>query len=429
MRVDVICTYDEFESLRENWEWLYSIDPEAQFFLSWTWLSHLFLRRPDSWSILAARPANDASKYVAFFPLRPTTRFSRSREAYINEIYMGGNFWADYTGLVCHPDHEQAAIPAFAKHLEGVHFARLNLEDFRASKRRIALLTDSFPENEFRISYRNRTSKVDGINNLISPFVRLPDNFDDYLQTRPSANTRQKVRRYQRKLDAAGDIEIVASSPATREQDLDALAEYWKSKWATRKGRSADIKASKYRRIVQQGLEAGIVYMPVLRERNRPVAILASFIDRVKKSLLFFVAGRDQGWKKLPSGLLLHAHNIRWAIGEGLETYDLLRGDEQYKYSLGAEDRRIDCIRIETRTGVNRHGRLDPGSFDVVAKDLVRRLKKADAGQRRKIAEQILTSWLDDDPVLRRAERLMREAGDDESANRVAGRLVELRSR
>ncbi len=428
MRVDVIDTYDEFEALRENWERLYSIDPEAQFFLSWVWLSQLFLRRPDSWSILAARPAGEKSDYVAFFPLRPATRFSRSRGAYINEIYMGGNFWADYTGILCHPGYEEAAIGAFASHLADMDFARLHLEDFRASKQRIALLVDPFPEDAFRVSHRNRTSKTDGIDNLISPYVRLPDTFDDYLQTRLSANTRQKVRRYQRKLEAASDVEIVESSPATREQDLDALAAYWKSRWATRKGDTADLKASKYRLIVQQGLEAGIVYMPVLRERGRPVAILASFIDRVKKSLLFFVAGRDPGWKRLPSGLLLHAHSIRWAIREGFGTYDLLRGDEQYKYSLGAEDRRIACIRIETRTGVNRHGRLDPGSFDAVAKDLPRRLKKAGGRQRRSIAEQILTSWGEDESVLRRAEKLMREAGDDESANRAAVRLAEIRS-
>jgi CelD/BcsL family acetyltransferase involved in cellulose biosynthesis len=34
-----------------------------------------------------------------------------------------------------------------------------------------------------------------------------------------------------------------------------------------------------------------------------------------------------------------HAWAIREAIGERFDTYDLLRGDEPYKYDLGATDR------------------------------------------------------------------------------------------
>lgn len=354
MHVDVIDTYERFESLRSNWDALYSADPEAQFFLSWIWLSQLFLRRPDSWSVLAARPTDDTSGYVAFFPLRPTTKYSRSKKGYVNEIYMAGNYWADYTGLICHPSFEQMAIPAFAEQLRRMNWTKLTLESIRASDKRIALFTNRFPSGEFRISNRNRTSKVDGINNLISPFVSLPSSYDEYLQTRLSANTRQKVRRYQRKVASSDDIRIVESTPATRVRDLDALTGYWRTRWAERKGKKVDTLAHKYRKILEQGLEAGIMYMPVLLHNDRPVAVLATFVDREKKCLLFFVAGRDQSWKTLPSGLLLHMHSINWAIANGFETYDLLRGDEQYKYSLGAEDRLIACIRIEKRPSTKR---------------------------------------------------------------------------
>jgi len=39
---------------------------------------------------------------------------------------------------------------------------------------------------------------------------------------------------------------------------------------------------------------------------------------------------------------------VREAIAEGLDTYDLLRGDEPYKYDLGATDRwlsRLEAVR------------------------------------------------------------------------------------
>ena len=67
LRTDVIDDYEDFEELRPNWEALYLIDPDAQFFLSWDWLSQLFMREPDRiFFILAVRPDAENSDYVAF---------------------------------------------------------------------------------------------------------------------------------------------------------------------------------------------------------------------------------------------------------------------------------------------------------------------------------------------------------------------------
>jgi len=350
MHVDVIDTYDRFDKLQVNWDSVYSVDPEAQFFLSWIWLSQLFTRRPKNWCVLAASPTAGDSDYVAFLPLRLKKRFSKSRQREVREIYMAGNFWADYTGIICHPDYEEGAIPALARHMrDEMSWARLHLENIRASDKRLALFTGEFPAGQFRKTHRNRTSKVDGLDNLICPSVALPDSFDEYLRLRISANTRQKIRRYSRQLDATDDLRIVTSLPETRERDLDALADFWRLRWADRKGDKVTVMAQKYRRIVEQGLEAGIIYLTLLLESDRPVAVHASFVDREKQHMLFFVAGRDLSWNRIPPGLMLHAHSIQWAIEHGMRHYDLLRGNEQYKYSLGATDSSIACIRIERR--------------------------------------------------------------------------------
>jgi len=41
----------------------------------------------------------------------------------------------------------------------------------------------------------------------------------------------------------------------------------------------------------------------------------------------------------LSLGIASHAFAVRDAIAQGFKTYDLLRGDEPYKYDLGASDR------------------------------------------------------------------------------------------
>ncbi|MBT8447435.1 MAG: GNAT family N-acetyltransferase, partial [Gammaproteobacteria bacterium] len=157
MRIEVIDTNEGFNRLRANWERLYAQDPEAQFFLSWIWLSQLIERRPDNWCVLAVAQVDAADEYVAFLPLRLKSRFSKSLQIGLPEIYMAGNFWADYTGFVCPPGHEHDAIPALARHLrDEMSWERLHLENIRASQWRLALFTGQFPDKRFRITHRNR---------------------------------------------------------------------------------------------------------------------------------------------------------------------------------------------------------------------------------------------------------------------------------
>lgn len=215
-RIDVINTKAAFDELRTNWDAVCSVDPEAQFLLSWIWLSQLFERRPRNWVVLAARAADD-SDYVAFLPLRLKTRFSKSRQRRVPQIYVAGNFWADYTGFVCDPDREDEAIPALARHLrDEMSRERLHFENIRASEPRLDLVKSQFPAAEFRTTYRNRTSKTDGINLLICPSVILPATFDEYLQRCVSTNTRQKIRRFMRHTDVSYCLQKSRSTRRTQ---------------------------------------------------------------------------------------------------------------------------------------------------------------------------------------------------------------------
>jgi CelD/BcsL family acetyltransferase involved in cellulose biosynthesis len=85
-----------------------------------------------------------------------------------------------------------------------------------------------------------------------------------------------------------------------------------------------------------------------------------------RKSLLFFMGGRDETFVNPPPGFVLHAYSIRHAIENGFETYDFLRGNEPYKYAFGAEERRIRTIVVSTRDGSSLGGKLDRRSLPFV---------------------------------------------------------------
>ena len=55
----------------------------------------------------------------------------------------------------------------------------------------------------------------------------------------------------------------------------------------------------------------------------------------------------ERSW--LAVGLLNHAINILSSIEEGIEVYDFMRGDERYKYHLGAVDRHIFTARLDKK--------------------------------------------------------------------------------
>jgi len=228
------------------------------------------------------------------------------------------------------------------------------------SDRRRELFLSAFAPDEYEVSIEDRVRAEHEIDNRVCPFVPLPDSYDEYLATRVSSNTRQKIRRFSRKVEQSADLEMTPTSPALLEEHLDALLELWRRKWAPVRGQgSADRAVRKYRKILGQSMECDAVFMPILWSAGTLLGGLVHIVDRRKGVMYFIVAGRDEEASEPFIGLMLHAYSIRWAIENELRLYDLCHGNEAYKYSLGAIDRRIEHLTIRRRSRVEG-GRLDP---------------------------------------------------------------------
>jgi CelD/BcsL family acetyltransferase involved in cellulose biosynthesis len=175
-----------------------------------------------------------------------------------------------------------------------------------------------------------------------------------------SANTRQKIRRFSRKVEESADLQLKPSGPDHFEEHLDALLELWLRKWAPVRGQdSAERAVRKYRKILGQSRECDAVLMPMLWSADTLLGGLVHIVDRRKGEMHFIVAGRDEAASEPSIGLVLHAYSIRWAIDNKMRLYDLCHGNEAYKYSLGAIDKRIEHLSIRRRSRVEG-GRLDP---------------------------------------------------------------------
>ncbi|NJL07184.1 MAG: GNAT family N-acetyltransferase [Bacteroidales bacterium] len=351
MHIDVIDSGLALATLRDQWEEVYEADPHAHFFLSYKWLTNWLDAAPSPWFVLAARPSAEPQRHVAYLPLRVSSK--KDKTGKLNrEVTMAGSRLSDYTGFLCRPEYEELALPAFANHLKALDWQVFQLENIRASERRLELFLSRFESHAYTSKSIDHISKIDGIDNNLCPLTELPDTWEEYLTTKLSANMRQKLRRFLRAVESPeSGFRFTLPDASTIDRDLDVLLRLWDTKWRPRKGAKTDDIVSMNRNMLKRCFNAGTLFLPMLWQGERPLGGLASFLDPVKRSVLFYMAGRDESFEDLPTGLVLHAYSIRRLIADGFRIYDFLRGNEPYKYSFGVVEHRIVHIEL-SRQGV-----------------------------------------------------------------------------
>ena len=355
MRIDVIDCYQAFLDLRPNWDAVYAADDDANWFLSWTFMSIWLAKtqapetkHSEGWFILAVHGDDPAFRYVAFFPLRKRQRRTIKGADYI-ELAMGGRKYADYTGIICLPGYRDAAVEMFLGHIKSQEWMLWCLECLRLPDGEIDRWLMRFPPQEFEIRQLKTVNSGEETRQDICPFVTLPRDWPSYLDTRLSANTRQKLRRVLRQVEGSNCLRITHASGETIERDIKILLHLWRTKWRDAKGERLNSMLQLIGSMLMGAYRTGSLFLPILWHDRTPVGALGCFVDSEKGTMLFVIGARDETYDGPPPGHVLHAHSIRTAIGEGLRTYDFLRGNEPYKYSFGAAERRLANLVIMRR--------------------------------------------------------------------------------
>lgn len=394
MQVEIIQTIERVFEVELDWDELYRLDNGAHFYLSYRFLSAVAIRTAGKFRILVAW--SDDGRCVGILPLLVTTRWHKSEACLYNALDMLGHvFDADYTGILCDPAMEASVCQAFAREVSQMPFARLILNYFNGPPSRLQAFVDALPGDVFEVTENQHFINDAQTNNLVCPFIELPDDFSAYLAGL-GTSSRQKIRRLLRALDSDPDLKITSSRPETYTEDVTVLARLWYLQYAERKGQKRAARlADLFKEAVMLGLAAGMVHLSILWRDGKPVAAQANYIDWVKAEALFHVGARDQRSQDLSAGTLLQAHSIRWAIANGLKRYDFTVGDEAYKYKLGATDRTLRSVEIHTRTGLNHTGRLDPACRGDVVKHLRDMIARGRDGDARRAASQALAVWPD----------------------------------
>jgi CelD/BcsL family acetyltransferase involved in cellulose biosynthesis len=252
--------------------------------------------------------------------------------------YLGATYHIDYaTVLIDLSDTEiaTAAADALITHLFA-DTAALDLRRLRRADHAHTLLISALANN----STRTATLSVEDP----APAIDLTNitTFDEHLE-RIDKKDRHEIRRKIRRGEGAG-VTISAKTHA-----VDDLAEFIKlhrARWGHHGLFTEDEKGMRdetFMRELFARAPENLITIAVARNLEFG-AFAAGLFLRDATGIRYWNAGGELAARSLSPGILLFAHGLQMAISERKQTFDFLRGNESYKYEVGATD--VDVLMI-----------------------------------------------------------------------------------
>jgi len=329
MNVSVIKTRDKFNEIKSDWNRIYAADVNASVFVSWDFIRGWIDGNADKWIVLSVESV-DTERLSAFFVL------NKRKGGTILRTCDPALF--DHTSFICLPGHETVALKEIAQFIQG-ELAWEKLELLEVMDDRLDLFLSYFPANQYRLSEGDRT---------ICPYIPLENTWDKYLFDHLSQKGRKKLRKFLRDIEKLDDYRITNIDPENVERHIEILLSLWQSRWGS--ANPANLKHLKS--IFQRTFKENHLFLPIIWCGNKPISASVAFVDVDKKCFYDYIGGWDEAYSKMSPGNTLIAYGIKYAIDKEIETYDFLRGNEDYKYTTFAARKKYNRNVVIERKGL-----------------------------------------------------------------------------
>ena len=184
---------------------------------------------------------------------------------------------------------------------------------------------------------------------VVCPIITLPATFEDYIQSLDKKE-RHEMRRKLRRGEGTEGLTWYAITGDDQSHNLDVEAEAFIDLMMKSRSDKSDFMTDRMRRFFHQMIQAthdgGFLHLSFLEVQGVKAATYLSF-DYGQKRLVFNSGLETTGFQSFSAGIVLVARMIEDAVGRGYTEFDFLRGDEQYKYRLGAKDTWIYHLAVE----------------------------------------------------------------------------------
>jgi CelD/BcsL family acetyltransferase involved in cellulose biosynthesis len=326
----VVFSEDGRDFHRRGWAELVVADPAGTFFHTPDYLKlywEEFGESPEH-LLLAFGEEDDGTQVgaVAFERVAGTLRF------------LGGTEVTDYMGPVGVVDaQERIAKELWAALLRRDDWATADLRGLAEDNAWLGLLRDTARGHGLAVEEGLDLGEV-------APFLPLPSTWEDYLAQLPS-KLRHEIKRKAHKLETeAGPFTIQTATEATLEPFLDRFVQLHRESEGNKGVFMQPGMEIFFRRLGEAFLPAGIFKLTFIELGGELAAGTVGF--EFCDTFFLYNSAFDRGWGSLAPGMVLVGEDIRLAIEHGCETFDLLKGDYQYKYRFGATPRAVKRLVV-----------------------------------------------------------------------------------
>ena len=241
--------------------------------------------------------------------------------------FLGNQAVTDYLGPISAPQDREAVAKAFVDAIGSFEWKRAELFG-------LAVPT-GWPEAIAR-SAKAAGYEVDEAQQDVCPRIEPLGTYEEYLASL-DGKLRHEIRRKARRLEReAGPYTIRQSTAETLGADLERFYAMHRSSSGPKGRFMHEDVAVLFTRIARAFEEEGWLRLTWLDLGGEPAAGMFSFAARGTWSV--YNSAYDHSKGELAPGMVLMAETINLAAAEGCSIFDMLRGDEPYKYRFGATD-------------------------------------------------------------------------------------------
>jgi CelD/BcsL family acetyltransferase involved in cellulose biosynthesis len=306
--------------IEADWRAVFDASETVTPFQSWEWISawwrHCGGGRP--W-VLVAR---ENGRAVGLLPLVVT----RYRGTPLRQVRFLGAPLSDYQDVICAGPDASRLVPRFFAHL-AARCERWDLADL----------------NDLRAGGPVPEAGSDGLRRELGfhrfcPVIRLEPTWEAYAK-RLNKSVRTNALNRRRKLERELGAVLEAATAETLDADLEALFRLHNTRWRRRgaMGAFSDPRVQAFHRdVARDFLARGWLRLYLLRAGGVTRGALYCFSHN--RRVYDYLGGFEPELSRYSPGVVLLQHAIAEAIKEGVTAFDLLRGDEGYKYAWRAED-------------------------------------------------------------------------------------------
>jgi CelD/BcsL family acetyltransferase involved in cellulose biosynthesis len=326
-------------SLRAEWELLASEDPHATVFHTPRYLE-TWHRVLGAGATPRVRTVHRDGRLVGIVPEAHEREGSPTGPVEVVR-FLGGTDVTDYLGPVARPEDRDDVVAAYVEALrDDVDWDEMVAGGLAGD----AGWIDSFRSHADRLSL----AVIEEADEDVCPRVDLAGGYDGYLERLPGKQ-RHELRRKARKLGRdLGGVQVVEVEGSDLEPALERFFDL-ASGTDTEKGGffAKDDMRRFFHALAEEFTPDGTFRLHELVAAGAPVASTVSLVHDREWGL--YNSAFDQAVRHLAPGMVLVGELIRSAAEEGCRVFDLLRGDEPYKYRFGAEDRVVRRLTLARR--------------------------------------------------------------------------------